>query len=330
MEPTTGEIVRHGRVTALLELGTGFNVEFTGRQNIYLNGMLIGMTKEEIAKRIDAIIDFSELGEFIDEPLKTYSSGMMMRLAFSIAIHSDPQILIVDEALSVGDAHFSAKCTKALRELKEKELSIIYVSHDLNSLKLLCDRMLLLDKGEIVYEGEPESVINKYNFLIAKLNKSQENIQLQNDCSYGTFDVQIKNVRVYGIDSKSSVISSGEEGVIEIEIESKKDLSQKTIGILIRDRFGQDIFGTNSYYYDKTIDFRKNGKYRVSFRMPFNLGPGKYTVTAAIHSGLRHSEECLHWVDKAASFEIAGYIDRFFIGVCRLTPTIEIEVDDDR
>lgn len=150
--PTSGDILKHGRVTALLELGTGFNSELTGYENIYLNGTLIGMSNKEIDSKLEEIINFSELGAYIYEPIKTYSSGMTMRLAFSIAIFSQPQILIVDEALSVGDAHFSAKCTKALKERKEQKMSIIYVSHDLNSLKLLCDRIILLDKGKIVQE----------------------------------------------------------------------------------------------------------------------------------------------------------------------------------
>ncbi|WP_201335739.1 MULTISPECIES: ABC transporter ATP-binding protein [unclassified Nitratiruptor] len=330
ISPTSGEIRSFGRITALLELGTGFNPEFSGKENIYLNGMLIGLSKAEIDERVHDIIDFSELGDFIDEPLKTYSSGMVMRLAFSIAIHSNPSILIVDEALSVGDAHFSAKCTKALKELKEKNLSIIYVSHDLNSLKLLCDRLILLHKGEIVYEGDPESVINKYNFLIAKLNKTQDNIKQMDNSSYGTLDAYIEKVAVSGTKSHSDILSSGEEGVIEVVIKAKKDLKNKTVGILIRDKFAQDIFGTNTYYFDKFLDLKKGKRYKISFKMPFNIGAGKYTVSAAIHSGERHSEECLHWVDNAADFEIAGIEGKFFIGVCRLTPVIDIKAEDDR
>lgn len=153
IEPTKGKIIKSGRVTALLELGTGFNTENTGYNNIYLNGTLIGMSKEEIDLKLDEIIAFSELGEYIYEPIKSYSSGMRMRLAFSIAIFSDPKILIVDEALSVGDAHFSAKCTTALRKRKEQNMSIIYVSHDLNSLKILCDRVILLSHGKLIEQG---------------------------------------------------------------------------------------------------------------------------------------------------------------------------------
>ncbi|MEY8215939.1 MAG: ABC transporter ATP-binding protein, partial [Colwellia sp.] len=150
ISPSSGKVIKHGRITALLELGTGFNNEMTGRENIYLNGELIGMRQAEIKSAINKIIDFSELGQHIEQPIRAYSSGMKMRLAFAIAIFSEPKILIVDEALSVGDAHFSAKCTKALAARKKKQMSIIYVSHDLNSLKILCDRVIMLNHGEII------------------------------------------------------------------------------------------------------------------------------------------------------------------------------------
>jgi len=323
IEPTSGEIKRYGRVTALLELGTGFNPEFTGVENIYFNGMLIGMNKDEISKKLNSIIDFSELGDFINEPLKTYSSGMVMRLAFSIAIHSEPQILIVDEALSVGDAHFSAKCTKELKKLKEKNLSVIYVSHDLNSLKLLCDRLILLNEGEIIEEGNPEKVINVYNYLIAALNKNQSLTVSEN--SFGNLKAKILSCEVKGVESDSNVLSSGEEGVVGLKIKADEDIENITVGILIRDRFGQDIFGTNTYYLNKKISLRKNKTYLIEFKMPFNIGAGKYSLTAAIHSDESHLNECVHWIDKAASFEIAGIKGIKFIGLCRLDPEVEIK-----
>ena len=210
IEPTSGEIIRHGRVTALLELGTGFNPQLSGYENIFLNGTLIGMSKEECKDKCDQIIAFSELGDYIYEPILTYSSGMSMRLAFSIALFSEPKILIVDEALSVGDAHFSAKCTKALKKRKEENMSIIYVSHDLNSLKILCDRVVLLNHGEVVKVGTPEDVINKYNFLIAKLNEEEDKIvitDMENTNSFGTFDAEITKVEILGSESNSNIIS---------------------------------------------------------------------------------------------------------------------------
>ena len=324
IEPTSGKIMRHGRVTALLELGTGFNHEMSGYDNIYLNGTLIGMTKKEIDTKIDEIIAFSELGDYIYEPIKSYSSGMSMRLAFSIAIFSEPQILIVDEALSVGDAHFAAKCTKALKQRKEQNMSIIYVSHDLNSLKLLCDRVILLNSGEISVEGEPEEVINSYNFLISKLNDKDEKMTIKpSSNSYGTFDIEITEVTIKGEKSKSNLISSGERATIDIYINSKKDLADMTVGIMIRDRFGQDIFGTNSFYHKIDIDFKKDKSYICSFSMDLNIGVGKYSITSAIHSKETHLDNCSHWLDHAVDFEIAGVKDELFIGVCRLNPKIK-------
>jgi len=322
IEPTSGEIIRHGRVTALLELGTGFNPEMSGYDNIYLNGTLIGMTKTEIDKKIDDIIEFSELGEYIYEPIQTYSSGMSMRLAFSIAIFSEPQILIVDEALSVGDAHFQAKCTRALKRRKEENMSIIYVSHDLNSLKLLCDRIILLNRGEIVEEGKPEDVINSYNFLISKLNDEDNKITLNNN-SFGTLDIEIVDVLIKGENSNSNIISSGENIKIEIKIKSKKDLSNMTIGIVIRDKFGQDIFGTNTFYHKLNINFKKDREYICQFNMKLNIGVGKYSITTAIHSNENHLDNCSHWLDHASIFEVVGVRGNLFIGVCRLEPKIK-------
>ncbi len=327
IEPTSGEILRHGRVTALLELGTGFNPEMSGYDNIFLNGTLIGMTHQECEQKANEIIAFSELGDYIYEPIMTYSSGMSMRLAFSIAIYSEPQVLIVDEALSVGDAHFSAKCTKALRERKERNMSIIYVSHDLNSMKLLCDRVILLNHGEIAKEGAPEDVRNTYNFLISKLNNHAENMTIK-DCensSYGTFDVEITKVTIVGDNSNSNIISSGEHTTITVEINSNIDLSDMTVGIMIRDKFGQDIFGTNTFYHKLNIDFEENKKYLCSFFMPLNIGTGKYSITAAVHSNDTHLDNCSHWLDYASDFEVAGIVGKQFIGLCKLEPEVKFE-----
>jgi len=327
IDPSAGEVIRHGRITALLELGTGFHHQMSGYDNIYLNGTLIGMSKKEITEKIEKIIDFSELGDYIYEPIMSYSSGMSMRLAFSIAIFSEPKILIVDEALSVGDAHFQAKCTKALRDRKKENMSIIYVSHDLNSLKLLCDRVILLNHGEVIDNGNPEDIINQYNFLISKLNDKEEKISIKkvDSSSFGTFDIKITKVTIKGEESNSNVISSGENSKIEIEIESKKDLSNMTIGIVIRDKFGQDIFGTNTFHHKVNLDFKKDKKYLCSFDIPLNIGIGKYSITTAIHSQETHLDNCSHWLDHATDFEIAGIKGNSFVGICRLKPKINFK-----
>ena len=327
IEPTTGEILRHGRVTALLELGTGFNDQLTGRENIYLNGTLIGMSKAECKAKEQDIIEFSELGDYIDEPIFTYSSGMKMRLAFSIAIFSNPQILIVDEALSVGDAHFQAKCTRALKKRKEQHMSIIYVSHDLNSLKLLCDRVILLNKGSILEEGNPSNVINQYNFLIAKLNDSNDTLKYSqnNENSFGTFDIEIQKIYIQHNGVAKNDFTTGDKVTIVLEIYSKIDIENLTIGIHIRDRFSQDIYGTNTFYQGKKITLQQNKKYICNYKMKLNIGTGKYTLGAALHTNDWHTEQCFHWIDNALNFNISGTKENLFIGLCKLEPTISFK-----
>lgn len=325
-DATSGKVIKRGRVTALLELGTGFNYELTGYKNIFLNGTLIGLSKQECENNLQNIINFSELGDYIYEPIKTYSSGMKMRLAFSIAIFSSPDILIVDEALSVGDAHFSAKCTKMLAERKKQNMSIIYVSHDLNSLKLLCDRVILINKGKIQKDGTPENVINSYNYLISKLN-DKDNKVLKNDSigkCFGTFELKIQQVQIVGENTQSDIINSGENAIITATIKSNININDITVGILIKDKFGQEIFGTNTNSHNITLSFEKDKTYQVIFTMPLNIGIGKYSITTAIHTNDTHLDNCYHWLENACSFEVAGILGNRFIGLSRLDPKIKI------
>ena len=326
VEPTSGEVIRHGRITALLELGTGFNDDMSGIDNIFLNGTLIGMTQQECEEKKEDIINFSELGDYIYQPISTYSSGMKMRLAFSIAIFSEPKVLIVDEALAVGDAHFAAKCTKALRERKSQNMSIIYVSHDLNSLKLLCDRVVLLNHGTVTDEGLPEQVINTYNFLIAKLNDKEEKINIQTTDtkahSFGTFDVEIKEVEIKGLESNSSVISAGEKASLSITLQANKDIKELNVGILIKDKFGQDIFGTTTKNHEIEYDLQADRSYTLEFELPLDIGVGKYFISTALTIGENHLDTCLHWLDNATTFEVAGHKGASFIGLAKLSPTI--------
>jgi len=325
--PDSGTIAIDGKITGLLELGTGFNSEMTGIENIYMNGTLLGMSRGEIDRRKDTIIDFTELGEFIYEQLKTYSSGMVMRLAFSIAIHADPKCFVVDEALSVGDAHFQQKCMNRIRAFRENGGSIIFVSHDMNAIKILCDKAILLNQGTVVEEGSPEIVVNSYNFLISKLNDSENKIiacAKKEDHSYGTFEARIKNVTIFGENTRSNVISSGEMANISVEVEPSRDIADVTVGILIRDKFGQDIFGTNSYHHSVKVDLHRNKILTCAFKMRMDIGPGKYTVTAALHSSDTHLDDCFHWADNITLFEIAGNYNNTFIGVCKLYPEINV------
>lgn len=327
--PDSGSISIDGKITGLLELGTGFNPEMTGIENIFMNGTLLGMTREEINSKKQEIIDFTELGEFIFEPLKTYSSGMVMRLAFAVAIHADPRCFVVDEALSVGDAHFQQKCMNRIKEFRYNGGSIIFVSHDMNAIKMLCDKAILLNQGEVIEKGVPETVVNSYNFLVSKLNDKENKMVIENkeEHSYGTFEAKITKVSIVGQDSKSNVISSGEAATIEVVIEAFTNLDELTTGILIRDKYGQDIFGTNTFNYRIDFDINSEKICSVIYNVKMDIGSGKYTISAAIQKKPTHGTRRFHWMDKSTTFEIAGNYDKDFIGICKLYPRIEIRKD---
>lgn len=322
--PDSGTVEVNGKITGLLELGTGFNPEFPGMENIFLNATYLGLSRMDIKRRLDRIVDFAELGDFINEPLKTYSSGMVMRLAFSVAINADPKAFVVDEALSVGDAYFQQKCMRKIKAFKNDGGSIVFVSHDMNAVKMLCDKAALLDHGKTVDYGEPESIINRYNWLVSKINDKDELIKIEdgNQNSHGTFEGKITNVTITGKDSESNVISSGEDVTVVVEIESAGSASDLTSGILIRDRFGQDIFGTNTLLNGLKFEISKGKRYRIIYKMQMNIGPGKYTISGAIQKDPLSSSRRLHWVDKVAGFEVVGNYN--FTGICKLKPAISI------
>jgi lipopolysaccharide transport system ATP-binding protein len=328
--PDSGHIEISGKITGLLELGTGFNTEFSGVENIYLNGTLLGLSRKEVAAKMDRIVGFSELGEFIREPLKTYSSGMFMRLAFSIAIHADPQAFVVDEALSVGDIYFQQKCMKKIKEFREQGGSIIFVSHELNSVKVLCDRAMLLDRGSVIEYGNPSEVINYFNFLMAKKAQGEE-VQLQSSAcavkSYGNLKIEFGEVRLLnGQGQPSGVFISGEPCSIAINLIAHESVDDVTVGILIRDRFGQDIFGTNTNYLHIPICLESGQGRRITYLIPeLNLGPGKYTLSVAAHRDISHLYECYQWVDVVYSFEVVTAKDFQFIGLSRLKPVVKMQ-----
>lgn len=327
MIPDQGEIIVNGRITGLLELGTGFNPEFSGRANIFLNGAYLGLSHAEISQRLKAIIDFSELGDFIDEPLKTFSSGMVMRLAFATAIHADPRAFVVDEALSVGDAYFQHKCISRIKQFKNDGGAIIFVSHDLNAVKILCDRALLLEQGEILEEGDPEDIINSYNFLIARLSQGAALKQVGSDKSrtaYGNQLVHIDKVELkLDANTSTEVFISGRPALIGIHLTTEIEVGNLTLGILIRDKFGQDMFGTNTYLLNFPLEMNAASSRVVYFSFPaLNLGPGKYSLTTAIHTQATHLDTCFHWIDKARSFEVVHSGDYLFSGICRLVPEV--------
>ncbi len=323
LKPTSGEIKVNGKVVSILELGTGFNYELSGLENIYLNGILLGLSKKEIDKKVRYIIKFAELEPFINNPLKTYSSGMVVRLAFSIAIQADPDLFIVDEALAVGDARFQQKCFEVFRTLKKRGTSVLFVSHDMQIVQRLSDKVMLLYQGKIFSEGIPDKVIRDYNYLLATINNNNIPIY-KNSNSFGNFLVQIIDVKFEGEKSKGKTIQSGEKAKINLLIKSNIDVPDLTVGILIRNRFGIDIFGTNTYLLGKKISIKKGEIKKISFEIDMNLSPGLYTLTVALHRGKSHDNLCYHWLENALEFEINGYNKYEFIGEVYLPIKVNI------
>jgi len=326
--PDNGEILIQGRITGLLELGTGFDHALTGLDNIMSNGLLIGMTRAEIFAAQNDIIAFSELGEYIHEPVRTYSSGMVMRLAFSIAIHANPACFVVDEALSVGDGHFQQKCMRKIRAFRDAGGSIVFVSHDLNAVKMLCDRALVLDQGKIAYEGDSDEAVNYYNRIMARLDEQEQVLQEQSRSSnsYGTGEALIQSAKLIGRRSGCDTIAAGEDADITLEIEAFAAISSLSVGFMIRDRFGQDIFGTNSHLLGQDIALKTRDICSVSFALPVNLAPGKYTITLALHSEDNHLEHCYHWCDNFIRFEVAGSHLPMFSGIVALPTQLEYSI----
>ncbi|MDY6908820.1 MAG: ABC transporter ATP-binding protein [Thermodesulfobacteriota bacterium] len=328
--PDSGSMHIHGRVTGLLELGTGFNPEFSGIENIRLNGALLGMSRPEIQDRMDAIAAFSELGSFIHEPIKTYSSGMVMRLAFSIAIHADPDVFLVDEALAVGDAYFQQKCMRRIRDFRRAGGSILFVSHDMNAVKTLCDEVLLLDDGRVVEKGHPEQAVNTYNFMMARKGAGEEVRWCEAEGSshaYGNLKARVVAVNLKdGSGREAEVLSSGKPCSVKVILEAREALENVTVGILFRDRFGQDIFGTNTFHLKRPVKLTAGERILVRFEFKeFNIGPGKYTLTVAVHSDDVHVHNCYHWMDNAKAFEVIAGDGFPFIGLVRLPTSVKVE-----
>ncbi|GEM_PF-72031 len=353
LAPTTGTIEARGRVAALLELGTGFHAEFTGRQNVRVNARLLGLSPEEIAAREPEIIAFSELGPFIDQPIRTYSSGMVMRLGFSIAAAVDPDVLIVDEALSVGDAHFSQKCIRRIRQFREKGATILFVSHDPGAVLSLCDEAVLLDAGIVAARGEPQMVLEQYNALLAR--RGEGNVEMtvrfaapadggasgeEAARRSGTFQALVTGARWLAAPGGGcacaqnpraplQTLVSGQRAVLEIDVLFLAPVSDPTVGFLIRDRLGQDIYGSNTRRRGIALgNFQPGERLRLRIEMELPLGYGDYTLTTAVHRDETHLQECFDWTDRGLSFHVAWDSANPGYGLIGLRPEWETQRSD--
>jgi lipopolysaccharide transport system ATP-binding protein len=333
LHPTTGRVEIAGRVASLLELGTGFHPDFTGRQNIVFNARFLGLSDEEIHERMASMIAFSELGEFIDRPLRTYSSGMQVRLAFAVVANVNPRILIIDEALAVGDAYFQQKCIRRIRQFREEGVTLLFVSHDPTAVKTLCDEALLLHHGAVIDRGRPEKVLTNYNTLIAREAGTRDILSLESKQGAteaitpqrsGSFAAVIEQINVcdaQGQECRSFL--AGEEATITARVLCLEKIQDLTVGILIRDRLGNDVYGTNTYHQQIEIPPCQVGNsVEVVFRLALNLGPGEYHLTVAAHTFDTHIYDSFDWIERALVLKILPPLTGKCIGVAFLQPTV--------
>jgi lipopolysaccharide transport system ATP-binding protein len=328
--PTQGMVNIQGRVAAMLELGMGFHPDFTGRENVLMAAQLLGIDGEDIQRLMPGIESFSEIGDYIDQPVRVYSSGMQMRLAFSVATAIRPDVLIVDEALSVGDTYFQHKSFDRIREFREQGTTLLIVSHDKQAIQSICDRAILLARGQIIMEGNPESVMDYYNAMLAdhQEHKIKQNTMEDGKVQTisGTGEATISEVKLCNLQgAKLDVVNVGETVCVHVAVTVHQPLAELVLGFMIKDRLGQPIFGTNTFHYHQTlIDVVKGQKIDFKFQFDANIGPGHYSVALALHSRDTHIEKNYEWRDLALVFGVINLDKPEFVGVAWLSPQMVI------
>ena len=317
LQPTTGRVLCSGRIAALLELGAGFNPDFTGRENVYLNGEIIGLSRAEIQRIFPRIESFAEIGRFIDRPVKEYSTGMYVRLAFSTAIHVDPEILIVDEALAVGDAIFSARCVQKFEELRQRGVTVLLVSHDLGLIKRLATRAAFLLGGQLIMEGTPKDVVNRYVGYILDCERAvqakdsgraPDAIGANSTFRHGDGASRITNVELTdGHGETSRAFRRGDAIRILIRGQFDHPIDNPVAGILIRNRIGVDVFGTNTRIEQRDLGrFEPGDLLEVEFELDCLLSRGEYTLTVATQHWDGRSQD---WLDEVMDFQVIDVKD---------------------
>ena len=333
LEPTTGRVSREGRVAALLELGAGFNPEFSGRENIFINGEIMGLSRREIERAMPSIEHFAGIGNFIERPVKTYSSGMYVRLAFSTAIHVEPEILIVDEALAVGDAVFANRCVRKFKELQRAGVTIVFVSHDLGLVKQICNRAIFIENGQIVEQGDPSTAINRYVGTVLERQKAYdtetdslqaESIDKSGDLNFshrhGDRAAEVTEVELLNAEGQPiRAVSAG--AMLRVRVVSKFNSEQSSpmVGMLIRTRNGLDVFGTNTSIENADVGPCAAGEeVAVEFTFECWLTAQEYTLTVASQYAEGYSHD---WLDDVITFQVVDA--RPLAGVANLHPQVE-------
>lgn len=328
-QPTTGSVAIHGRVAALLELGMGFHPDFTGRQNAIMAGQLLGMSAKEVTDLMPQIEAFAEIGDYLDAPVRVYSSGMQMRLAFSVATAIRPDVLIVDEALSVGDAYFQHKSFDRIREFRQQGTTLLIVSHDKAAIQSICDRAILLNGGTLAMEGEPEAVMDYYNAMLAD-HQNQNVVQnTQQDGKVrtisGTGEARITDVRLTNTAGQIiEVVDVGQTVTLRIDAECQTEIPELVVGYMIKDRLGQPVFGTNTWHLGRPLHrLQTEQTARIEFSFAANIGPGTYSIAVALHADENHLGKNYEWRDLALVFTVINIDKPEFAGSAWLQPTVE-------
>ena len=329
-QPTTGSVHMAGRVAAMLELGMGFHPDFTGRQNAFMAGQLLGMASDDIARLMPEIEAFAEIGDYIDQPVRVYSSGMQMRLAFSVATAIRPDILIVDEALSVGDAYFQHKSFDRIREFRKLGTTLLIVSHDKGAIQSICDRAILLSVGRLAMEGEPEAVMDYYNAMLADHQNQEVKQEIREDgkvqTTSGTGEATVTSI--FLLDSQDrpiEVVDVGQVVQLRIKVKAHAAIDRLVLGYGLKDRLGQVIYGTNTHLKEQSLCSVASGdEFQFDIAFAANLGPGTYSVQTALVSSDSHLVNNYEWRDLALVFNVVNINKPYFAGCAWIDPKIEI------
>lgn len=297
-KPSTGNVSVKGKLVPFIELGVGFNPELTGRENVYLNGALLGFSKSEIDARYDDIVKFAELEKFMDQRLKNYSSGMQVRLAFSVATRADADILLIDEVLAVGDADFQRKCYDYFKSLKKLKKTVVFVSHDMSAIREFCDRAILIEKSEKIKEGPADKVASDYSRLFLHLDEEVRSNQSSE--RWGDNRAVFKKVR---ITSEKNMTDSTKSIAFEAEIVANKDIDTLVTGSSISTAAGEEVCGTNTQHRQiKLENIKKGEKFKIAWEYPNIFSDGRHTINVTLHGP--NSAAVADWWEAAESFTV--------------------------
>ncbi len=330
-QATAGTVETHGRVAALLELGMGFHPDFTGRQNAIMACQLQGFDAGEMDHLLPAIEAFAEIGEYIDQPLRTYSSGMQMRLAFSVATAKRPDILIVDEALSVGDAYFQHKSFDRIRQFREAGTTLLIVSHDRYAIQSICDHAILLHAGRLIRQGPPLEVLDLYNAILADQDRANIRQESLPDGTVrtisGTGEAEVVAMRLFDENTENlEAIEVGAPVTLEIKVRVHRPVSRLVLGFLIKDRLGQAIYGINTHRLQLAIEnVTANALLQFHFRFSMNLGKGSYSISTSLSRLDSHLDGNYEWRDFGLIFHVVNASREDFVGCTWLAPQASVE-----